>query len=37
MVVDFWGLVNGFKMVLRSFGMISEFLRNRCPPKWSVY
>ena len=25
------------KCVLCSFGMISEFLRNRCPPKWSVF
>ena len=25
------------KWVLCSFGMISEFLRNPCPPKWSVF
>ena len=25
------------KWVLCSFGMISECLRNPCPPKWSVY
>jgi len=25
------------KSVLRSFGMISECLRNSCPPKWSVF
>ena len=37
MIVDFFGLVNGSKMGLHSFGMISEFLRNPCPPKWSVY
>ena len=37
MIVVFLGLVNSSKSVLSSFGMISEFLRNPCPPKWSVF
>ena len=37
MIVVFFRLVNGSKMGLHSFGMISEFLRYRFSPKRSVY
>ena len=37
MIVVFFRLVMAPKWRLCSFGMISEFLRNRFTPKWSVF